>query len=169
MPEGANRYVLDTVSLSNFALCDGLWLLRERYGTRLAITDQVLNEIEAGVVSGRRHLVPIVTMVDDGELTLVAMGPDERQVYRSLLPTLGTGEASCLAVASSGGTVVATDDAHARSQARDLGVPVTGTVGILKAACIDGDLSLEQAEDMLEAMIGAGYYSPVRRLADIMP
>jgi predicted nucleic acid-binding protein len=46
-------------------------------------------------------------------------------------------------------------------------IPVTGTVGILKASALDGHISLAQADESLRKMIEAGFYSPVRSIVDI--
>jgi predicted nucleic acid-binding protein len=47
-------------------------------------------------------------------------------------------------------------------------VPVTGTVGILKASVLEGNISLTQADKSLQKMIDEGFYSPIRSLADIV-
>ena len=47
-------------------------------------------------------------------------------------------------------------------------IPFTGTVGILKASLLDGQVTLDQADDILSKMIKAGFYSPVRSIADIV-
>jgi predicted nucleic acid-binding protein len=46
-------------------------------------------------------------------------------------------------------------------------IPFTGTVGILKASLLDGHLPLPRADEILSKMIAAGFYSPIRSLADI--
>lgn len=56
----------------------------------------------------------------------------------------------------------------ARSACADRGIGMTGTIGILKACSIDGTLSPQQADDILEAMIGSGFYAPVRRISDLL-
>jgi predicted nucleic acid-binding protein len=43
-------------------------------------------------------------------------------------------------------------------------IPVTGTIGILRAAVGDGDMVLTDANDLLHHMIEAGFYSPIDRL-----
>jgi predicted nucleic acid-binding protein len=47
-------------------------------------------------------------------------------------------------------------------------IPVTGTVGILKASVLDGQIPLARADDILQKMIAAGFYSPIRNIADIV-
>ena len=48
-----------------------------------------------------------------------------------------------------------------------MNIPVTGTIGILKASVSDEHLDLDQADRILSKMIDAGFYSPLRSLADI--
>ena len=48
------------------------------------------------------------------------------------------------------------------------GVRFTGTVGILKACCLDGTLSLVDADAILQTMVAAGYHAPVRRISDLV-
>ena len=45
---------------------------------------------------------------------------------------------------------------------------VTGTLGILKVSLLDGQLKMHQANDILQKMTRSGFYSPVRRIADIV-
>ncbi|MBW1803887.1 MAG: hypothetical protein JRJ85_24540 [Deltaproteobacteria bacterium] len=81
---------------------------------------------------------------------------------------LGKGEASCIAVAREQKAVVATDDRTARKQCSLMKVRFTGTIGILKATLLKGQVTREQADNILLKMIQAGFYSPVRSIADII-
>jgi len=47
-------------------------------------------------------------------------------------------------------------------------IPVTGTIGILKALCLDKTVTAEQANAILGRMVDTGFYSPVRRISDIL-
>ena len=47
-------------------------------------------------------------------------------------------------------------------------IAVTGTIGILKASVLDGSLSPLQADEILQAMIDAGYYAPTERISDLL-
>jgi predicted nucleic acid-binding protein len=47
-------------------------------------------------------------------------------------------------------------------------VPFTGTVGILKGCVRDGMLLADEADAVLRSMIEAGYFSPVRRISDLV-
>ena len=81
---------------------------------------------------------------------------------------LGKGEASCIAYAKERDVIVVTDDRSARKHCSQMKIPMTGTIGILKASVLDGHLKLDQADNILSKMTDAGYYSPLRSLADII-
>ncbi len=81
---------------------------------------------------------------------------------------IGKGEASCIAYAMEQRAIVVTDDRAARKQCAIMKIAVTGTIGILKASVLDGHATLDQADELLQKMIKAGFYSPIRSVADIM-
>ena len=169
MPESGRNYYFDTVTLSNFALSGRLDLLIARYGRRAMLTPQVLDEIADGIVAGYSELRKVESAVGGGEFSDVeGFSVEERDIYRERLRTLSPGEASCITLAQTRGGVVITDDRTARNTCFDSGVPFTGTIGILKACVLDGALSLQEADDVLRAMTGAGYHSPVRRISAIV-
>lgn len=169
MPESGARYYLDTVTLSNFALSGRIDVLVARYGRRAIVPQQVLDEIADGIVTGYSDLRGVEAAVASGEFSSAeGFSAEEREFYRNLLRTLSPGEASCVTLARTRGGVVVTDDRTARRCCFDSGVPVTGTIGILKACAVDGTLSRQEADDVLQAMADAGYYSPVRRISAIV-
>lgn len=168
MPEHACQYLFDTVSLSNFALADSLPLLVQRYGHNLIITTEVLDELIAGVSAGYSRLKTVVDLDYQGVFTSTVMSAEERNTYARCIEQLGSGEASCLAVAASRACVVATDDRAARTACEAHDVRYTGTLGILKASCLDGQLSVQDADDLLATMVRQGFYSPIRRIRDIL-
>jgi len=88
--------------------------------------------------------------------------------FTELICYLGKGESSCIAMAKQRKMTVVTDDKAARNTCRQLNVPVTGTIGILKSSCIDHQLSVQDADSILAKMIGNGYYAPVQRISDIV-
>ncbi len=151
MPDGLPDRFFDTVTLSNFALSGAFALLaagRIRGYSELKVVEQAL---AAGSI-----------------LPAKPMTPPENQLFVDLLRTLGSGEASCVALARHRAGIVATDDRAARSSCAERGIPVTGTVGILKALCIDRTITSEEADAVLNRMVGAGFYSPVRRISDLL-
>ena len=169
MPDPGSLYYFNTVTLSNFALSGRLDLLIARYGRRVMITPQVLDEIAEGVVAGYSELREVEAAVAGGEFTGAdGFSAEERGIFRERLRALSPGEASCIALAQTRGGVVATDDRTARNCCFDNGVPFTGTIGILKTCVLDGVLSLQEADDILQAMTRAGYHSPVRRISAVV-
>lgn len=169
MSDRSGDFFFDTVVPSNFALPGKLDLLVERYGRRARITSEVLTEVIEGVVAGYPALRAVEVALEGRKVsdagTLTA---EERRIYRELLRTLAPGEASCIACAKVRNGTVVTDDRAARGCCGERDVPVTGTIGILKACVQDGTLAAERGDAMLQSMIDAGYFSPVRRISDLL-
>jgi len=163
-------HVFDTVTLSNFALAGHFELLVTRYGQGALITPAVLDEVTDGIVAGYTALRAIEEAVEKGRICLSAAIPSaaERQTYRELLRVLAPGEASCVANAQACGGVVVTDDRTARQCCIERDITFTGTIGILKACCMDGTLPPEAADDTLQPTFDAGYYSPVHSISDLL-
>ena len=169
MPENDRPILFDTVVLSNFALSGRLDLLVQRYGRQVHVTPEVLDEVMDGIVVGYAKLSVIEDAVTTGKLSSTGtLSAEERETYRGLLRVLSPGEASCVACARDRVGIVATDDMAARECCSSLGVEFTGTIGILKAAALDGSISPAQADGILQAMIEAGYYSPVSRISGLL-
>jgi predicted nucleic acid-binding protein len=166
MPEQV--FLFDTVSLSNFALAQSLDLLVSRHEDCLCVTPEVLDELTAGIVAGYSALNGAVVLVGEGVFSSVVLTHEERQVFLDLRDNLGAGEASCLAGASCRGAIVVTDDRAARTSCAERSISFTGTIGILKAMCRDGQISLDEADKILSTMISNGFYSPVSRIRDVL-
>ena len=113
-------------------------------------------------------LKQIDRLVDDETTKLVSLSRQERVHFRELIVHHGKGEASCIAYAQEWNVTVVTDDRSARKHCSQMNIPVTGTIGILKASVLDGYLKLDQADKVLSKMTDAGYYSPLRSIADII-
>ena len=164
MPE--KKWVFDTGSLSNFFLSEALFVLEKRYRKCGFITWQVYDGISAGI-SEFPKLQLIDKLIKDKTFKLAALSLSQRQDFRELIGHLGKGEASCIAFAKEQNAIVVTDDRAARKHCSFMKIPFTGTVGILRASILDGHLSLTRADEILHNMIEAGFYSPIRSLADI--
>ena len=165
MPE--KNWIFDTVALSNFLLSDSIFILENRYRRRGLITRQIYDEISAGMAEYSK-LKQIDQLVDDEIFKQVSLSRKEHKHFRELIVHLGKGEASCIAYAKERNVIVVTDDRSARKHCSQMKIPVTGTIGILKASVLDGHLKLDQADKVLSKMTDAGYYSPLRSLADII-
>jgi predicted nucleic acid-binding protein len=164
MPE--KKWVFDTVALSNFFLSDALFISEKRYRKCGFITWQVYDEVSAGIAEFPK-LKLIDKLIKEKTFKLVALSLSQRKDLRELIGHLGKGEASCIAFANEQNATVVTDDRAARKQCSFMTIPFTGTVGILKASLLDGHLSLSRADQIPHKMIEAGFYSPIRSLADI--
>jgi predicted nucleic acid-binding protein len=165
MPE--KKWVFDTVVLSNFFLSDSIFILVERYRKHAIITWQVYDELSSGM-SDYPELKQVDNLFKDKAFKLVSLSSKEHQHFLQMTGFLGKGEASCIALANEQTAIVVTDDRAARKQCSLMKVPVTGTVGILKASVLEGNISLAQADKSLQKMIDAGFYSPIRSIADIV-
>jgi predicted nucleic acid-binding protein len=164
MPE--NKWVFDSVSLSNFLLSEAIFILQKRYHKSGFITWQVYDEVSAGI-SEYPKLKLVDDLIEDKTLKPVALSISQRKDFRELIGYLGKGEASCIAFAKEQNVTVVTDDRTARKQCSLMKIPFTGTLGILKASLEDGHLSLALADEILHKMIEAGFYSPIRNFAGI--
>lgn len=161
------QWVFDTVVLSNFLISDSAYILEKRYKGRGAITSEVYDEISAGI-SQIRPLEYIVRLIEKRIFSLCPLTRKEHDYFKEMTTFLGKGEASCIAFAKNRSTIVATDDRTARKQCANMKIPVTGTIGILKASVQDGLLTLNQANEVLTNMITSGFYSPVNSITAIL-
>lgn len=147
--------LLDNTVLSNFSAVQRSDLVRLAFAEDVVTTAHVLEEIQAGEIIGK------IPACDWGWLESVALIPVEQEHFLSLVGHLGRGEASCLAVAVQRGYRLATDDRDARRWARQLRVPLTGTVGILATLVKKGYVTVADGNLLLHKMIAAGYRSPI--------
>lgn len=165
MPE--KQWVFDTAVLSNFLIADSAHILEKRYKGRGVITTEVYDEISAGI-SQIKSLGSIDRLIEKGIFSLCPLTRKERNSFREMIAFLGREEASCIAYAKDRNAIVVTDDRTARKQCANMKIPVTGTIGILKASVQDSLFTLEQANDILNRMIASGFYSPVNSITVIL-
>ncbi|MBI5375246.1 MAG: hypothetical protein HZA77_07410 [Candidatus Schekmanbacteria bacterium] len=164
MPE----VIFDCCVLSNFALSDSFNIVKSIYANTSYITDFVSVEILKGFQKGYTELAEIRNAVRDGWIKEIALsGKEEKNLFESLSISLGLGEASSIAVAKTRELVFACDDKAARYEANYLKVKLTGTLGILKKAVNVKNITLKEADSILNRMIGCGFYSPVNSIKDI--
>lgn len=157
--------IFDTTVISNFAKAGQLELLRSMYPANACCSGFVVAEVLRGFRQGHADLEPLVTLLSAGWPRQEDLAtPDERQLYASISVSLGDGESSCLALAARRGYVFACDDRLARSEAVRMGIPLTGTVGILIKAVRIGSIDLKKANKVLQRMVAAGFYAPVTRI-----
>jgi predicted nucleic acid-binding protein len=173
VPEARLVLVFDNTVLSNFAVVDRISLLEVLYSGNAFTTLMVADEIQRGLYAGYQHLQSVQEVLNPphptGWLRILPLeSAEEQALYIELITSFGAGEASCLAVASTRGFVLATDDLAARRAATRRNVRLTGTVGILIRLVREGHLPLAEANNLLAQMIALHYRSPVERLDDLV-
>lgn len=155
--------LLDATLLSNFAHVQRPELLQTALGENAATTPAVMAELETGEKLG------LVPACDWDWLTILKPTDEEQKLAAELLQQLDAGEAECLAVAQTRGSKFFSDDFAARRLAEQRGVVVSGTLGVLLALVDLQHLSLEEADRLLNLMIGCGYRSSVKSLRELLP
>jgi predicted nucleic acid-binding protein len=157
----ANPVLLDNTVLSNFARIDRYNLVMALWPS-CATTLEAWQEFLAGVIIGK-----LPKNVWKG-LSLIELTADERESSNSLSNILGLGERTCIAVAKHCNGLFMTDDRKARQVAQELGIKISGTLGILVVAVERRKITLEEGNQLLAAMIENGYRSPVDELGSLL-
>lgn len=161
MPE----IIFDCCCISNFALTDSFFILKNLYNQSAAITNFVSAELMKGIQQGHKDLAKVQGAFKEGWLEEIALSSKkEKSLYETLSVSLGLGEASSIAAAKSRDYVFACDDREARREAGLLDVKLTGTVGILKKAVERGTVDRGEGNRILTKMVEAGFYSPLKSL-----
>lgn len=158
-----NPSVLNTTVLSNFSYIDQVVLLEALMD--ICTVPVVREELAAGVEE-HPYVRPALDALD--ETIPVAPISDtvanrEAVVGRHLDP----GEAQAFALADAHAGRLLTDDGDARTFAKEQGVTVIGSVGILLAAIDAGRIDTATADKWLTTWIDDfGYYVPYRNIEE---
>lgn len=155
--------VLNTTALSNFAYIDQMQLLVDISGicTVPVVQDELHNGVDdhpylQSALDRLSDEIPVATISDT-----VANG--EADVSEHLDP----GEAQAFALADAHDGRLLTDDGDARAFARDQGVTVIGSVGVLLAAIDAEKIDELTADEWLSTWIDEiGYYVPYRTISE---
>ena len=150
--------LLDTTVLTNFALVELPSIPKDLWGNKACTTSEVLEEYATGVETGK------LPRVDWTQLKIIILSSEEQLFGVQRFPNLGRGERTCLVIAMLRQAMLATDDHLAPRAAKLQRIQLIGTVGILKTCVQSGLLSQLEAQQKLDQMIAAGYYSPVLKL-----
>jgi predicted nucleic acid-binding protein len=151
--------LLDNTLLSNFALIHRPQLVLTLW-PGACTTSAVQDEYHRGIAS--RQLPADVWT----PLPTVILSPAESAFAARLLPRLGAGERTCIAVAYHRKGSLASDDLDARRQAEEYQIPTTGTIGALLLNVKRERITLQEGNRLLARLINAGYRSPIDRLDD---
>jgi predicted nucleic acid-binding protein len=154
--------VLDNTVLTNYGLIRRSYLITNLWTGMIYLTPEVLAEYKTGIQAV--GLPPDIWE----SLPVLTLTPSEIAFAMSLTHRLGAGERSCLAVAVNRNALVATDDRIARQYAKKSGLAIIGSVGILLRNVQRNNLSLNDAQTILDEMISAGYRSPIQRLDEFL-
>ena len=159
----ANPSVLNTTVLSNFAYIDQLWVVAALAG--ICTVPVVREELEHGVDT-HPYLQEALDTLDD-EIPVATISDTVANRETVVGEQLDPGEAQAFALADAHDGRLLTDDGDARSFAKDQGVTVVGSVGVLLAAIDAGTVSEETADDWLSTWVDEiGYYVPYRNITD---
>lgn len=150
----------DTTVLNNFAQIRRPDLLKAAWPD-LAAPIPVWNELELGVCRG------LVPACDWSWLKLLDLTEQEQIQAGEVGRALDPGEAACIAVASSRGLLMLSDDWEARVLGRSMGLEVSGSLGALDRLVWKQILSLDEADELLAEMVRRGFRSPYRSLREI--
>jgi predicted nucleic acid-binding protein len=141
--------IADTSSLIGFVKIDSLNLLREMYG-RVVLTKEVADEYGG-------------PLPDWFEVRLV----NDREMIQSLLPALHLGEASAIALAiETKNATLVIDEKDGRSVASQLGIRITGTLGILLKAKKQGRIA--KLRPLVEKLRNKGFRISEQLLQEIL-
>lgn len=137
--------------------------------TALAVADEIRRGVYAGYTYLQTAEEALFPLSPTGWLpVLTLISPQEQTLFMELSTSLASGEASCLALAIARDLTLASDDRAARQQAKEHGIRLTGTIGILVRAVRQEYIPLSKANDVLARMIALRYRSPVQRLDDLV-
>lgn len=159
----ANPNVLNTTVLSNFSSIDQVDLLAAL--DAICTVPVVQDELEDGV-ENHSFLRPAVTAVGDN-IPVVQISDAVANREAVIRSYLDPGEAQAFALADVHDGRLITDDGDARTFAKEQGVTVVGSVGVLLAAIDAGRIDEVTANDWLETWIDDyGYRVPYRDIDD---
>lgn len=143
----SGEFSIDSNVVADFFLVGRLDQLCELFQGRLLASDFVLSELADANIE--LCYVETVTLGAEAELALF-------DTIRRDNPPLGAGEIGALAVAKLRGCGMITNDSRARRAAEELGIQVSGSLGVLEYAVEVGRITAEDAVAILEQMVQAG-------------
>jgi len=138
---------VDSSVVVDFHLTGNLSFFEDAFAGRMLISDFV--EEELGESDIRVLGAEIVPLTKDEEWNFLAE-------LRNRKRGLGLGELGAITVAKFHDASLLTNDQQARQTADDVGVSVSGAIGVLEYGVAVGKLSGQAAVKILEDMIGAG-------------
>lgn len=144
------RVITDSGPLIALAKLNRLELLHKLWG-RIHMTREVWREtVEAGQARGAPDARTVFLFWQQHQFPVVAVAAEVQARFRPLIQ-MDPGEHSTLALAQSvAEALVLLDDEDARSEARRLGIPVRGTLGVLAESYRRQHLTLSETELLIK-------------------
>lgn len=159
----SNPSVLNTTVLSNFAYIDQVQLLSGLSG--ICAVPVVREELHNGVEDHPYLQSALNTLNDEIPVAMISDSVANREAVVS--EHLDPGEAQAFALADAHDGRLLTDDGDARTFAKEQGVTVVGSVGVLLAAIDAGKIDETTADEWLSTWIDEiGYYVPYRTISE---
>ncbi len=159
----ANPSVLNTTVLSNFAYVDEVRVVAAL--SDICTVPEVREELRRGV-EDHPYLQSALDALGN-EITVTSVSETVANRETVVREHLDPGEAQVFALADARDGRLLTDDGDARTFAKEQGVTVVGSVGVLLAAIDAGRIKQSTADEWLSTWIDeAGYYVPYRTISD---
>ena len=164
--------ISNTTVLSNFAAIDSLDRLQKLYG-EIYLSTEVYQEIQRGLEEGYTFYSSVEEILrpvrEGGWLRLTSLSNEKEVLAFSNMPgQLHAGEASCLAIAQQRSWLLLTDDKAARRHAADRNIAISGTLGCLVLGVERSLWTLKQANQYLDRIVAAGFFSPIMDLSNLV-
>ena len=128
-------------------------------GQNCVIPEPVYDEVvTVGVEAGHPDARRVEQAVEDGVFEVRDV--DESELVRRLEgnPNLSDADASVIALAAENDGIAILDERYGRTTAETEGVETRGTVWIVLLLVRDGELSAEEAREIVDEMVEAGWY-----------
>lgn len=160
-----NALVSDTGPLSYFVAGRVFHVLRDLFAGRLYIPPTVVSESRGATEVGNA----VAAALRGGWLLETQLSPDELALALGIGERYGVdqGEAEAIALASSRAWVLVCNEKPGRTAALDMGLKVTGSMGILYKAVELGVLAPQQADEAIAYMRAANQWVPVGRYGGV--
>lgn len=169
MPDpGPRPVVLDTTVISNFSSSHSIdWLLE--FLEQPIVTQAVRDELEQGLDEGYSFLaVALDALHEKAQVEERDIG-EGLELFRDIRNRLDSGETASLLTAYDREGMLATDDLAARTLASEIGITVTGSIGLLLWGIEQDELDVETADHWLDQWrTERGYYAPVTTVSELL-
>jgi len=150
--------VFDATPLIYLATVERLGMVR-LLGQNCVIPEPVYDEVvTVGVEAGHPDARRVEQAVEDGVFEVRDV--DESELVRRLEgnPNISDADASVIALAAENDGIAILDERYGRTTAETEGVETRGTVWIVLLLVRDGELSAEEAREIVDEMVEAGWY-----------